>query len=348
MTDMFEGKARPMGVTSDDRDAWLRARRAGIGGSDAAAIMGLSPFKSALAVYADKVSTSAPAEDDNDRLEMGNLREGPLLALYAKRSKRQVTRGGELLRSREHPIMLVTLDGTQQADGSLWASPGVVEAKAYDIEGDGGDIALNVQIQLQHELIVTGLEWGTAVWMGAWADKLKWLDVRPHEAFRDLVIEECERFWTDHVLKRVPPPPDRTESSKRALSLLYPNLEEVTYLLDEGPAWADAWETFSGDAKEADAMKAELSARLKATIGDGHFMLIGDGRYFYRYVVKSKDVHCRHCNGLLETLPQYSALKLGGPRKKALPAPAETRVLREAVPDLAAQLRESLEQREDT
>ena len=45
-----------------DRPSWLAARRAGIGGSDAAAILGLDPFKSPLAVYMDKRGELPDAE----------------------------------------------------------------------------------------------------------------------------------------------------------------------------------------------------------------------------------------------------------------------------------------------
>ena len=35
-------------------DEWLALRRTGIGGSDAGAIMGVSPYKGAFSVWADK------------------------------------------------------------------------------------------------------------------------------------------------------------------------------------------------------------------------------------------------------------------------------------------------------
>ena len=37
------------------REEWLSARRTGIGGSDIAAILGLSPWRTPLDVYRDKV-----------------------------------------------------------------------------------------------------------------------------------------------------------------------------------------------------------------------------------------------------------------------------------------------------
>lgn len=52
------------------QEAWLASRRKGIGGSDAAAIIGLNPYKSAYAVYMDKIGL-APEQEDNERMRQG-------------------------------------------------------------------------------------------------------------------------------------------------------------------------------------------------------------------------------------------------------------------------------------
>ena len=44
-------KIRTAGMS---RDAWLVARRHSLGGSDAAAVMGLNPYKSPFALWAEK------------------------------------------------------------------------------------------------------------------------------------------------------------------------------------------------------------------------------------------------------------------------------------------------------
>ena len=38
------------------REAWLKLRKTGIGGSDAAAICGLNPYASAIHIFQDKIS----------------------------------------------------------------------------------------------------------------------------------------------------------------------------------------------------------------------------------------------------------------------------------------------------
>ena len=53
-------------------EEWLRHRKNGIGGSDAGAICGLNPFKSAVEVYLDKTSKTVAETADNEAVEITN------------------------------------------------------------------------------------------------------------------------------------------------------------------------------------------------------------------------------------------------------------------------------------
>lgn len=58
-----------MSTTDMTREAWLDRRRAGIGGSDVAALLGLSRWKTPLDVFLDKAGRSrrASPETGDDR-----------------------------------------------------------------------------------------------------------------------------------------------------------------------------------------------------------------------------------------------------------------------------------------
>ena len=60
-----------------ERETWLAWRRAGIGGSDVAGILGLSPWASAYSVWVSKVTELV--DEDNERFEFGRRAE-PMLA----------------------------------------------------------------------------------------------------------------------------------------------------------------------------------------------------------------------------------------------------------------------------
>ena len=65
---------------------WLAYRRRGIGGSDVAAIFGISPFRTARDLYDDKLNIASAADDAGNwvALEMGHLLE-PLVARISPR-----------------------------------------------------------------------------------------------------------------------------------------------------------------------------------------------------------------------------------------------------------------------
>ena len=63
---------------------WLAFRRTGIGGSDAAAILGLSPFKSNIEVWEEKVGLREPEDiSDKPQVQYGTRAEDMLVKLFA-------------------------------------------------------------------------------------------------------------------------------------------------------------------------------------------------------------------------------------------------------------------------
>lgn len=66
------------GLTEEE---WLSYRRRGIGGSDVAALLGISPWRTARDLYYDKLNVAAVEDEEGNwvALEMGHLLE-PLVA----------------------------------------------------------------------------------------------------------------------------------------------------------------------------------------------------------------------------------------------------------------------------
>src|SRR5262245_47999262 len=101
----------PITVTLPDREAWLLARRGGIGGSDAAAVVGASPWSSPLAVYMDKLGLAEPMEATL-AMRLGIRLEAVVAELYVEETGRDVTKFPDfsISRSPDHPFMAATFD----------------------------------------------------------------------------------------------------------------------------------------------------------------------------------------------------------------------------------------------
>ena len=99
------------------REDWLKARKSGIGGSDIGAILGLSPFKTPLDVYLDKIGQDDP-QPMNEAMYFGTIMEGIVADEYARRNNRRVQRVNSILRHVDKDWMLANIDRAVVAEGT--------------------------------------------------------------------------------------------------------------------------------------------------------------------------------------------------------------------------------------
>ena len=93
-----------------DRKAWLNLRKEGLGGTDAAVIMGMSKFKTLHRLWAEKTGRFQPEELSNDEaVHFGAVLEEVVAEEFTIRTGKKVKKHG-LLRSMEHPWMLASVD----------------------------------------------------------------------------------------------------------------------------------------------------------------------------------------------------------------------------------------------
>ena len=92
-----------------DRDAWLHARRNGLGSSDVAAILGISRYGNALSVYHDKTGGLPLDGDDSEPALWGRAFEETVAREWARRNRSVVRRVG-LVANTDRPWQMCTLD----------------------------------------------------------------------------------------------------------------------------------------------------------------------------------------------------------------------------------------------
>lgn len=102
-------------------EKWLSYRRRGIGGSDVAAIMGISPFRTARDLYYDKLNI-APIEEDKGNwvaLAIGHLLEDLVAKIFEVKTGYPVYQIKKMFYHPDHPFMLADVDYfTTLPDGS--------------------------------------------------------------------------------------------------------------------------------------------------------------------------------------------------------------------------------------
>lgn len=205
-----------------DRQSWLEVRKRGIGSSDAAAAVGMNPYKSPLELWMDKTGRSSggdSSEDMDSPLYWGTLLEPFVADAYARKTGNRVRRINAVLQHPTYPFMLANVDREVVASSDVQ----ILECKTAGEFGsklwrDG--IPEYVQLQVQHQLAVTGKEAAdVAVLLCGQRLEIFRLN-RDEDVISRLVVLEA-RFW-DHVERDAPPPADGSESSAKALRDLYP------------------------------------------------------------------------------------------------------------------------------
>lgn len=215
---------------------WLEKRRGFLGGSDAAAAIGKSPYKSPYQVYQDKIGASVDVA--TEVMERG-LELEPLVILLYERSVNRKILPGPWVVSKDFAFMAATPDAIDDGINSA------VQCKTSSAWvrhkfGDAGTpmIPVDYFIQAQHEMAVMGAQHNQLVVLFADNDMFRALQhmiragmeldkvaefvelqtqrqnsltefaVFPVERDDEtiaLLVEGERHFWTEHVEKKVPP-----------------------------------------------------------------------------------------------------------------------------------------------
>jgi putative phage-type endonuclease len=124
-----------LGFFEPGSDDWHAARANGIGGSEIAAVMGLSPHESRFSLWHRKKGLIAPAEE-NDVMYWGKIHEPAICAEFAKRHPEDEVRPSPTYAAAGRPWQVVNPD--RLILDSEWKTTAIVEAKtSRDAEGWG-------------------------------------------------------------------------------------------------------------------------------------------------------------------------------------------------------------------
>lgn len=211
---------RGVNVTKLTRQEWLTERQKGIGGSDAAAVIGVSPWKSAAQVYMDKVEPIAEEDEAkvSERLRIGHDLEAYVAKRFMEETGKKVRRCNYMLHHPEHEFLLADIDREIVGENAL------LECKTTNSYAAGewvDEPPEHYQMQCIHYMMVTGVD---RVYIAALIgnERFVWFVLeRDEEAIAALMQAEIA-FWRDNVEARVCPPPDGSNAYSEYLKARYP------------------------------------------------------------------------------------------------------------------------------
>lgn len=250
------------------RAEWLAQRRTGIGGSDVAAILGLSPWRTPYQVWEDKTGRS-DEQEETPALYWGRLLEDPIRQAYADRTGLTVTKPDRMFTSEAHPFMLANLDGIA-SDGRIVEFKTTSRADGWGEEGSD-EIPDYYQTQVQHYMSVMGAERADVGVLIAGRD-FRIYTVEADAELQQMLIEEEAKFW--ELVKTDTPPGInctadaarrwRTATAKKVLAAdaetlsVWEDLCAIRYRIDELKEEEDVLKTHIMRAmKDAVSLKAD-------------------------------------------------------------------------------------------
>ncbi len=211
-------KAKVLVNTSNmEKEEWIEYRKRGIGGSDAAAIAGLDPYKSPINVYLEKTGDYGEKED-NERMRIGRDLEDYVAKRFSRATGEKVRRRNAILQHPKHKWMLGNVDRL------IVGKNHGLECKvtnSYKVKEWDTDIPFQYEIQCHHYMAVTGYDaWWIAVLLGNEKFIYKKIE-RDEDIIKNLIAIE-KSFWENNVLEKQIPPPDGSDPSQELIKSMYP------------------------------------------------------------------------------------------------------------------------------
>ena len=255
---------------------WLQERQKSFGGSDIAAILGISKWQSPTSLYLEKTSDK-PVEEDNPSpiQQFGHIME-PIIADAFKKHHPDilVRRANAILRPINKDYVHASLDFECKEPDGTW---GVLEIKCASSESEWKNgVPAYYMVQGQHYLYVTNR---TYVWFAVFfRDSCEIKDYRIER--NDKMIDEIESAadaFHECVIKKTPPTNmSGTDDESSALAKLYKNVNDTLITTNDGKIFGAVitYETLSDQIKDLEKQKKQISNFLCSEIGNNRGLLV--------------------------------------------------------------------------
>lgn len=254
-------------MTNEERTAWLNERRKGIGGSDVAAIVGISPWATPLDIYEQKLGIAPPAHE-TEAMYWGTALEPAIRQAYSDKTGYLVKKPENAFVHPKYSFMRANLDGIVLNDNRItefktastskgWGEPGSDEIPDYYLT------------QVQHYMAVVDRPVCDVAVLVAGRD-FSIYTVEADKELQEQLIEIEAEFW-NKVENQIPPEPTNYKEFQKIRKQSFPE----SGCIEADPDVIEVVQQYL----EADAEEKAVSERLsdlKKKIAE----LLGDNNAF--------------------------------------------------------------------
>lgn len=250
-------------IKTKSHEEWKELRSHYIGGSDAAAVVGLNPFASAYSLWAEKTGR-VPGFEGNLATEVGTYLEEFVAKKFEAETGKKVRRVNQSFFNSDYPWAIANIDREIVGEdaGLEIKTTSALNLKRFK----GGEFPANYYCQCVHYLAVTGKKrWYLAVLIGN--NEFKWFTIeRDEEEIAALMAAE-EGFW-QLVQEDTPPTLDGTDASTDTLATVYAQSNDECVDLFGCDVDLAAYLNLGRRIKELTEEQKGVANRIKALMGE--------------------------------------------------------------------------------
>lgn len=250
-------------ITTISHDEWLELRKKSIGGSDAAAACGASPWKSRLELYAEKKGM-IPDKETNESMRRGIYLEEYVAQRFEEETGKKVRRDNFMYEDDKSPYLTCNIDRVIVGENSALECKTASDFIDYDVEA--GEIPIQYYYQLQHYMMIMGYEYMYIAFSTSF--KFAWQKVDRNDAFIEEMRSQELDFWINYVKAGHRPEVDASESAMDTVRELYPNEVANTELYLPVDDLAKDYFTYASAKKHAEEQMNFIKAQICDKLGE--------------------------------------------------------------------------------
>ena len=206
-----------------NHEEWLALRHKYIGGSDAAAVVGMNTYVSPYTLWAEKTGR-LPGFEGNLATEVGTYLEEFVAQKFAQETGKKVRKSNQSWFNDQYPWAIANIDREIVGEDAGLEIKTTSELNLKKFKG--GEYPANYYCQCMHYMAVTGKSrWYLAVLIGN--REFKWFTIERDEDEINALMD-AERTFKMYVDNDSPPQPDGASSTADTLFTMYPNSIDTT------------------------------------------------------------------------------------------------------------------------
>lgn len=259
---------------AQDKAKWEALRKEGIGGSDVAAIMGYSKYKSAYSLWCEKTGQVEPEDISEKEFVIWGTKNEPNIAdRFEEVTGKKVRKCGTLA-DEEYPFLHANIDRWVVGEnaGLEIKTAGLTKAKEWKDD----ELPTDYYIQCCYYMSITGADrWYIAVLIGG--NDFKWKTIERNEDDIKMVRAAAIIFWTNNVMGGVRPEIDGNNGTTESIKEQYKqDMGMEIALPSQAAALLERWDELKMAEDEIKCQLAAIQNNLCALLGEAKKGTIGD------------------------------------------------------------------------